>query len=56
MVKEKPETKLDLAKKAFVMILYGIEPMQGENLRDYVKRGEKILKSVSEERYVEERL
>ena len=55
MSKELPETKLELAKKAFAMILYGIEPLPNERLEDYVKRGSKKLEEVAEEEtYAEE--
>lgn len=48
------QTKLELAKKAFVMLLYGIDPLPNERLEDYVKRGNKKLKEVvEEETYVE---
>jgi len=55
MVRGMPETKMELAKKAVIMLLYGIEPMQNETLEDYVRRGSRLLRETAkEERYVDE--
>jgi len=34
----------DLARKAVALLAIGVEPLQGENIYDFVKRGEKVLK------------
>jgi len=50
----------DMARKAVALLIMGIEPLQGENIRDFVERGEKVLKeiiakeSAMEEEYVSE--
>lgn len=42
-------TKLELALKAAALILAGVEPLRNENVRDFVKRGEKELRNILEE-------
>jgi len=50
----------DIARKAIALLIMGVEPIQGENIRDFVKRGEKVLKeklakeSAGEEEHVSE--
>lgn len=37
---------MDLARKAAVLILLGVEPVNGESLESFVKRGEKIVREM----------
>jgi len=34
----------DVARKALALLIAGVEPLQGENIYDFVRRGEKVLK------------
>jgi len=60
MQEETNENMNDIARKAIALLALGIEPVQGENLREFVERGEKLLKEIlakeraEEEEYVSE--
>jgi len=48
-MKEKNVENLnDITKEAIGLLIMGVEPLPNENLRDFVKRGEKIIR----EKYV----